>query len=125
MPFHFTNTAVGPIACWPRKESDRVEDREKRSQRWMDEVVLQGDINGTADSGRKKDPSSSAVTAHRMTAQFVCVICVLVHVCARVQSVRVCRWTRDKTAQPSPSACIINIITVDTANCNMSEITNA
>lgn len=26
------------------------------------------DINGKADSGRKKDPSSSAVTAHRMTA---------------------------------------------------------
>lgn len=47
----------------------------------MDEVVLEGDINGKADSGRKKDPSSSAVTAHRMTAQFVCIICVLAHVC--------------------------------------------
>lgn len=42
----------------------------------MDEVVLEGDINGKADRARKKDPSSRAVTAHRMTAQFVCVMCV-------------------------------------------------
>lgn len=84
-----------------------MEDREERSQRWMDEVVLEGDINGKADSGRKKDPSSTAVTAHRMTAQFVCVICVLEHVCvcARVQSVVcVCRWTSGGKAQPSQSA---------------------
>lgn len=46
----------------------------------MVEVVLEGDINGKADCGRKKDPSSRAVTTHRMTAQFVCVICVSVRV---------------------------------------------
>lgn len=67
----------------------------------MDEVVLGGDINGKADSGRKKDPSSSTVTAHRMTAQFVlqlfvswctcmglcgCVICLCVQVDERRKS---------------------------------------
>ena len=56
----------------------------------MDEVVLGRDINGKADSGRKKNPSSNAVTAHRMTAQFVCVICVLVHVCVIVCMCNLC-----------------------------------
>lgn len=37
----------------------------------MDEVVLKGEINGKADSRRRKDPSSGAATAHRRTAQFV------------------------------------------------------
>lgn len=63
---------------WQR-ESDWVDDGEEKSQRWMNEVVFEGDINGEADSGRKKDPSSGAVTAHRLTAQFVCVICVSAH----------------------------------------------
>lgn len=88
----------------------------------MDEVVLDGDINGKADRERKKDPSFSAVTAHRMTAEFVCVICVLAHMCACLQFVCVCRWI---SVSPPPSAGMINIIEVDTANCNMSEITNA
>lgn len=114
-----------PAGCWTyccrlRKESDGVEGWEEWSQRWMDEMVLEGDINGKADKGRKKDPSSGAVTAHRMTAQFVYVICVLPYVCARVQFVCGCRWIGDTKAQPPPPARFINITAVDTANCNMS-----
>ena len=42
----------------------------------MDTLVLGGDINGKADSRRKKDSSCGAVTAHSVTAPFVCVTCV-------------------------------------------------
>lgn len=50
----------------------------------MDEMILRGDINGKANCGGNKDPSSSTVTAHRMTTQFVRVICASVHVCLSV-----------------------------------------
>lgn len=82
----------------------------------MDGVILGGDINGKANWGRKQDPSSNTVTAHRMTAQSVCVTCACACVCAG--------WMTDEKAQPSASEYVINIITVDRANCNVSEITN-
>ena len=90
----------------------------------MVEVVLEGDINGKADCRRKRDPSSNAVTTHGMTAEFVCVICVSVLVRVHAQLVCVCRGTSGEEAQPSPAACVISIITVDTANCYTSEIKN-
>ena len=72
-------------------------------------MVLEGDINGEADSGRKKDPSSGAVTAHRLTAQFVCVICVSVHVCARVQFV-LCVGKKKKGRLFHPDASSISLL---------------
>lgn len=58
------------------------------------------------------------VTFQKLTAQFVCVIIVLVSTCT------VCVWV-DEKAQRSPSACVINILALDGGNCDMSGITNA
>lgn len=79
-----------------------------------------GDLGGRYKWKGKLGEKARPIIQYRYCPQNDSTVCVCVCACACVCA----GWMTDEKAQPSASEYVINIITVDRANCNVSEITN-